>query len=121
MASEHPSIPTRPVPTHGRNERRDVAIKQPLFGEVLDEEWHEDAACQGVDVDIFFSLDEDDQRQALELCRSCPVQQDCLRYALEHNELYGIWGGMKESDRRSMIRERRRQLRERERRRSDAA
>ena len=31
------------------------------------------------------------RRAALKVCRSCPVQADCLRAGLE--EPYGIWGG----------------------------
>ncbi|KAA8817839.1 WhiB family transcriptional regulator [Bifidobacterium callitrichos] len=27
-------------------------------------------------------------------CRDCPVIDQCLRYALDHNEIYGVWGGM---------------------------
>ena len=82
------------------------------------ESWQDDANCKGVDIDIFFSLDETDQKQALELCKACPVQPECLRDAIEQREMYGIWGGMRESDRRSIIRDQRRQDRER---RSDAA
>jgi WhiB family redox-sensing transcriptional regulator len=99
-----------------------VSVTRPLFSaaQLKDREsWQDDAACKGVDIGIFFSLDDDDQKQALELCRSCPVQQQCLRDAIEHGETYGIWGGMKESERRGIIRDRRRQ--DRDRRRTDAA
>jgi WhiB family transcriptional regulator, redox-sensing transcriptional regulator len=96
-----------------------VSLSSAFLTTVLEEEWQEQAACQEVDQDLFFSLDETDQREALQLCRGCPVQQDCLRFAIEQREMYGIWGGMRESERRSMIRERRRQ--DRERRRADEA
>ena len=89
-----------------------MSISGPLFGDMLDNRWVDDAACRGVDNDLFFSLDEDDQRQALELCRDCPVQQECLRYAIEEREVYGIWGGMREADRRSLIRDHRRAQRQ---------
>lgn len=71
--------------------------------------WKDDAACNGIDPDLFFSSDDKAQRRALELCKACPVREECLRWAVEHREMYGIWGGMEESDRRSLIRERRRQ------------
>lgn len=32
-------------------------------------------------------------QQALKGCRSCPIQEACFTYALEHNEKHGIWGG----------------------------
>lgn len=87
-----------------------MSVTRPLFGGMSDRDgWQDDAACSGVDIDVYFSLDEGNQRRAIELCRTCPVQQECLRYAIEHDELYGIWGGMLESERRALIRDRRRQ------------
>lgn len=84
-----------------------------MFGDLLDHEsWSEEAACQGLDIDIFFSSDDGEQKQALELCRACPVQRECLRYAIDQREMYGIWGGMTESERRGIIRDRRRRERE---------
>jgi WhiB family redox-sensing transcriptional regulator len=87
-----------------------VPLSDSLLGSV-GESWTEDANCRGADVDQFFSNDDTDQRHALELCKDCPVQEPCLRFALEEGEMYGIWGGLSESDRRSMIRERRRERR----------
>lgn len=37
-------------------------------------------------------------RKALTICHSCPVEQQCLAHAIEH-EPYGIWGGTREQDR----------------------
>lgn len=31
--------------------------------------------------------------EAKTVCRSCPVTNKCLEYALAHDERYGIWGG----------------------------
>lgn len=96
-----------------------MSLARSLFGDQLAdrESWQDEAACQGADIDLFFSLDDHDQRQALEYCKGCPVQQECLRDAISHGEMYGIWGGMTESERRSIIRDHRRQRRDR----SDAA
>lgn len=85
----------------------------PLMTGTADESWTDQAACRGADIELFFSLEEDDQQRALEHCRICPVQEECLRYAIEQREMYGIWGGMVESDRRSIIRDMRRRDRER--------
>ncbi len=30
---------------------------------------------------------------AKSVCRACTVMSECLAYALEHDERYGIWGG----------------------------
>lgn len=63
--------------------------------------WAEEGACrEHPDPDIWFptSKDEDhpDTRRAKAICRRCPVQADCLRYALEAGEEFGIWGGESE-------------------------
>lgn len=88
------------------------------------ESWEERAACRGADVELFFSVEEDDQKQALEYCARCEVRAECLEEAVNNREMYGIWGGMPESDRRSLIRDirrREREQRERRKRQTDAA
>jgi WhiB family redox-sensing transcriptional regulator len=37
-------------------------------------------------------------RQAVLICRACPVRSPCLSHALVH-ETHGIWGGMREAER----------------------
>lgn len=74
--------------------------------------WQEDAACRTADVELFFSVEEEDQRKAVEYCQVCPVQQQCLEYAIENREMYGVWGGMTESERRAIIRDVRRRDRQ---------
>ena len=41
----------------------------------------------------------------LELCRTCLVRRECLAYALERDDLIGIWGGTT-ADRRRRARAR---------------
>lgn len=36
------------------------------------------------------------------LCNACPVQQECIEYALSTNEPDGIWGGLTRSARDKM-------------------
>lgn len=100
-----------------------MSVPTLVFGDrtSFDGEWQSDAQCHDIDVEVFFSLDEQDQRQALETCKACPVQQECLRYAIDSREMYGIWGGMTESERRGIIRENRRVDRERRKARKAAA
>ena len=66
------------------------------------------AACQSSEnLDAFYSPDhferkpEKDEREAIarEFCSHCSVLADCLRYAIKHKEVKGIWGGMNESER----------------------
>lgn len=47
----------------------------------------------------------DMQREALRLCRACPNLEHCREYAL-HYEMYGIWGGTTERERREIRKER---------------
>ena len=38
--------------------------------------------------------------KARAICSVCPVQQECLRYALADRESAGVWGGFTERERR---------------------
>lgn len=38
-----------------------------------------------------------------QLCADCPVKDQCLAYALDNDEQYGIWGGLTPSQ-RNMVR-----------------
>lgn len=79
-----------------------------------DEGWREQAACRGADAEIFFPPGEEESlvAPAKAICESCPVTDECLRYALATNQTEGIWGGMTGSERRRL----RRRIRDRERR-----
>ncbi len=70
--------------------------------------WQDQAACAGTEPGRFFASDERAQREALELCRGCPVREACLEHALRHGERYGIWGGLREHERQQLARRRRR-------------
>jgi len=37
-----------------------------------------------------------------EACGTCPVTNDCLRYALQFTDLRGIWGGLSEYERQQL-------------------
>jgi WhiB family redox-sensing transcriptional regulator len=66
--------------------------------------WVVFAACADVVTDIFFNPDPVDERAALALCATCPVRDECLDYALEARERYGVWGGTTEKERRRLVR-----------------
>ena len=38
----------------------------------------------------------------------CPMKSVCIRHAIDENEMYGVWGGTSERDRRKIQRARRR-------------
>lgn len=60
--------------------------------------WQSKAACRGCDPDLFFLDRGEPSTEALKICRSCPVKNECLEYGL--HERHGIWGGMSERQRR---------------------
>ncbi len=68
--------------------------------------WQDFANCLGVDPDLFFPERGASSRAAKEVCRGCVVRADCLEYALENGEKFGIWGGMSERERRRFRRQR---------------
>ena len=39
---------------------------------------------------------------AKKVCRACPVRIDCLLYATETEQEYGVWGGATEPERRRL-------------------
>lgn len=67
------------------------------------EEWMQKSDCREVDPELFFpSKGENTGAFAKQICRRCPVQADCLAYALKHHEPFGIWGGLSYVERRGL-------------------
>lgn len=69
------------------------------------EEWMELAACLDVDPELFFPEPGgyDKGRAARRICGSCPVRGECLQFAVDTSEQYGIWGGMSLAERRKAV------------------
>jgi WhiB family redox-sensing transcriptional regulator len=57
------------------------------------EEWKLEGLCRTVDPELWFPEKGSSAPEAKRLCRRCPVIQQCLAYALENREIYGVWGG----------------------------
>ena len=68
--------------------------------------WTEEANCKGADADLFFPERGASTRKAKAICRACTVQDQCLEYAVENSEKFGIWGGLSERERRRIKRQR---------------
>jgi WhiB family redox-sensing transcriptional regulator len=72
-----------------------------LFGTAQDElSWQERALCAQTDPEAFFPEKGGSTRDAKKVCVGCEVRGECLEYALEHDERFGIWGGLSERERR---------------------
>ncbi len=64
--------------------------------------WQADALCAETDPEAFFPEKGGSTRDAKRICESCEVRQQCLEYALENDERFGIWGGLSERERRKL-------------------
>ena len=64
--------------------------------------WQKDAACaKGENLYMrpyFFSSDAEEKNQAKNLCFTCPIRKECLRWALETKQIDGVWGGRDEGE-----------------------
>ena len=67
--------------------------------------WQDQALCAQTDPEAFFPEKGGSTREAKRVCAKCEVRQECLEYALDHDERFGIWGGMSERDRRRLRRQ----------------
>jgi WhiB family transcriptional regulator, redox-sensing transcriptional regulator len=67
--------------------------------------WQERALCAETDPEAFFPEKGGSTREAKKVCVSCEVRSECLEYALEHDERFGIWGGLSERERRRLKKE----------------
>jgi WhiB family redox-sensing transcriptional regulator len=65
-------------------------------------DWQHRALCAQTDPDAFFPDAGGSTRSAKRVCRSCEVRTECLEYALDHDERFGVWGGMSERERRRL-------------------
>jgi WhiB family transcriptional regulator, redox-sensing transcriptional regulator len=63
-------------------------------------EWQERALCAQTDPEAFFPEKGGSTREAKRVCLTCDVRDECLEYALGHDERFGIWGGLSERERR---------------------
>jgi WhiB family redox-sensing transcriptional regulator len=66
----------------------------------------EKALCRQVDPDLWFPEKGGSTRDPKAICADCPIRPECLEYALEKDERFGVWGGMSERERRRIKRER---------------
>lgn len=80
------------------DERADV------FGLPEESSWQERALCAQTDPEAFFPEKGGSTREAKQICTGCEVRSECLEYALEKDERFGIWGGLSERERRRLKR-----------------
>lgn len=94
--------------------KTEKAIAEKLASLESDARWQDKAACKGMDPVLFFGPEyaetvkekRDREEAAKAVCGTCPVNKECLEHALEAKEPYGIWGGLTETERKSLLRKR---------------
>jgi WhiB family redox-sensing transcriptional regulator len=70
-------------------------------------DWRFDGACVGVGPEVFYPPSGQRPVEALALCAVCSVRSECLEYAIEFNQHWGVWGGLTERQRFALKRVRR--------------
>src|SRR6202034_4009303 len=73
--------------------------------EVETDQWQDRALCAQTDPEAFFPEKGGSTREAKRICMGCEVRDECLEYALEHDERFGIWGGLSARERRRLKRD----------------
>jgi WhiB family redox-sensing transcriptional regulator len=68
------------------------------------DQWQDRALCAQTDPEAFFPEKGGSTREAKKICLGCEVRNECLEYALAHDERFGIWGGLSERERRRLKR-----------------
>jgi WhiB family redox-sensing transcriptional regulator len=72
-----------------------------------DQAWQEHASCRSIPVELFFPLVEQEADEAKSICGSCLVREECLEFAIQAGERFGVWGGFTSQERRSLVAKRR--------------
>jgi WhiB family redox-sensing transcriptional regulator len=68
-------------------------------------DWRTAAACRDEPTDLHFPVGDRGQIElAKDVCRRCPVRQQCLAFALKIGANDGIWGGLDERERANLTR-----------------
>lgn len=100
LSSEILSTPTNNPPSRGACSGHDVSMWFPYFEKT-------EATS------TTYKNSQKNSARAKQICRQCENQIECLAYGLQ-NELWGIWGGFTERERKSLRRKFKIQLNRRE-------
>lgn len=73
-------------------------------------EWQFEGACRDLDPEMFFHPDgergprrRNRDNAAKAVCATCPVIQQCREHALAVQEPFGVWGGLTEEERTTIL------------------
>jgi WhiB family redox-sensing transcriptional regulator len=73
---------------------------------LVNSDWRDRAACRDAEIDLFFPVGDPSApgnvlqaERAKRVCSACEVRRDCLSFAVDAAEGWGIWGGTTEDER----------------------
>lgn len=73
-----------------------------LGDEDCEPSWQDRALCAQTDPEVFFPEKGGSTRKAKRVCAGCEARVECLEYAINNEERFGIWGGLSERERRRL-------------------
>jgi WhiB family redox-sensing transcriptional regulator len=85
-----------------------LRIGSSLEGVRVSTDWMSQGKCREYPPEVFFPRDGVGVITTRKICDDCPVEMECLEYALENHVDHGIWGGKSERERRRLRSSRRR-------------
>ena len=83
---------------------QELGVLTELYDPTDEQDWQERALCAQTDPEAFFPEKGGSTREAKKVCTGCDVRSECLEYALQNDERFGIWGGLSERERRKLKR-----------------
>lgn len=91
---------------------KSAATSRPL---VLPGDWIHRGACRDRNPEDWWPInDNKPSPEAVDLCREvCPVQEECLNWAIGNDETTGLWGGYTPGERDAIKAERKRRFEQR--------
>ena len=83
----------------------------PMLADAPSTSWQQLGLCRAEDASVFFppsTFEHKPEREAREarakaICLRCEVRAECLEWALQTREPYGVWGGLSESERKQVL------------------
>lgn len=95
-----PSIPGRSLLN------RNTSVTDILASLPTPPAWHIDTPCSQADPECFFPEKGESTANAKRICAGCDVREQCLEWALENRERFGVFGGLSERERRPLLEQR---------------
>jgi len=96
---EGPGLPRELQPDVYHGSSRGPSLEEE---DIIDYSWQKEAACKGMDIDLFFlKPGQKTSQKVIDACNRCPVIEACLQHSLEREE-YGQWANTNPKQRKAM-------------------